>query len=209
MNSAGTIVFGFVLVCATSRIALSADSLLVVLADTGKIREGHPVLMHHQDEAAISGILSRGFSGRILRLYRLEQTYLERAAGIRPEPAYLLFSKHQGGFPRFGFYLNDEDKRHVGYVNLYQTKRLTGQFVSDDQVPNFAGGMTMECMKDRNRRACNCSYEPCARKGKCCDCLSYHRLNRELPACFFPAAAELTYDRSFEHFARLLAAGKV
>jgi hypothetical protein len=34
-------------------------------------------------------------------------------------------------------------------------------------------------------------------------------MNRELPACFFPAAAEPTYDRSFEHFGRLVAAGKV
>jgi hypothetical protein len=67
----------------------------------------------------------------------------------------------------------------------------------------------MECRKDRNRRSCNCSYEPCARKGICCDCLNYHLGNRELPACVFPASAERTYDRSFEHFARLLAAGKI
>ena len=67
----------------------------------------------------------------------------------------------------------------------------------------------MECRKDRNRRNCNCSYEPCPRKGLCCDCLDYHRANRELPACFFPAAAERTYDRSFEHFAQLLAAGRI
>jgi hypothetical protein len=37
----------------------------------------------------------------------------------------------------------------------------------------------------------------------------YHRKNREVPACFFPAPAERTYDRSFEHFARLIAAGKI
>jgi hypothetical protein len=30
-----------------------------------------------------------------------------------------------------------------------------------------------------------------------------------MPACFFPAAAERTYDRSFEHFARLHSAGKI
>lgn len=67
----------------------------------------------------------------------------------------------------------------------------------------------MECKKDRNRRICNCSYEPCQHKATCCDCLDYHRANRELPACFFPTDAERTYDRSFEHFARLLTAGKV
>ena len=67
----------------------------------------------------------------------------------------------------------------------------------------------MECKKDANRTSCNCTYEPCPRKGLCCSCLSYHMNSRELPACFFPAAAERTYDRSFEHFARLLAAGEV
>ena len=67
----------------------------------------------------------------------------------------------------------------------------------------------MECKKDRNRGNCNCSYEPCSRKGICCDCISYHIASRELPACFFATSAEQTYDRSFEHFGRLLAAGKV
>ena len=112
----------------------SSDSLLVVLADTGRIRDGYPVLKHHPDEATIREVLTRGFSGKILKLYRLEQTYLERSAGIKPEPAYLLFSNHQGGFPRFGFYLENEDKRHAGYVDLYRTKTLTGRFGSDDQI---------------------------------------------------------------------------
>jgi hypothetical protein len=67
----------------------------------------------------------------------------------------------------------------------------------------------MECKKIRNSGQCNCSYEPCPRKHTCCDCLSYHLDSRELPACFFPAEAERTYDRSFEHFARLVSAGKI
>ena len=29
---------------------------------------------------------------------------------------------------------------------------------------------------------------------------------KQLPGCFFPSAAERTYDRSFEHFARLVLA---
>jgi len=32
---------------------------------------------------------------------------------------------------------------------------------------------------------------------------------RELPACVFPDNAERTYDRSFEHFARLVNGGKI
>jgi hypothetical protein len=62
----------------------------------------------------------------------------------------------------------------------------------------------MDCNIQRNRKKCNCSYEPCSRKGACCDCLAYHLRSRELPACCFPAEAEATYDRSFEHFSKLV-----
>jgi len=67
----------------------------------------------------------------------------------------------------------------------------------------------MECKKDRNLKACTCTYEPCSRKGLCCDCISYHLKSRELPACAFPKEAEKTYDRSFEHFVKLVSAGKI
>ena len=62
----------------------------------------------------------------------------------------------------------------------------------------------MDCMKDQNISACNCSYEPCSRKGVCCECIGYHVKMRQLPACCFSDDAERTYDRSFEHFARLV-----
>ena len=67
----------------------------------------------------------------------------------------------------------------------------------------------MECKQQDNRNRCNCSYAPCDRKGVCCDCLRYHLRSRELPACCFPDQAERTYDRSFEHFARLTVAGSI
>jgi hypothetical protein len=67
----------------------------------------------------------------------------------------------------------------------------------------------MECKQESNRKRCNCTYEPCSRKGVCCDCLKYHLASRELPACCFPPDAESTYDRSFEHFVRLVASGQV
>jgi hypothetical protein len=62
----------------------------------------------------------------------------------------------------------------------------------------------MECKKETNLAACSCTYEPCTRKGVCCDCLRYHLRSRELPACAFPREEERTYDRSFEHFACLV-----
>jgi hypothetical protein len=52
----------------------------------------------------------------------------------------------------------------------------------------------------KNLSSCNCSYEPCSRKGKCCECMQYHRRSNELPACFFPDTAEKTYDRSVGKF---------
>jgi len=61
----------------------------------------------------------------------------------------------------------------------------------------------MECKRERNAKACNCTYDPCPRKGMCCECVRYHLAMRELPACAFPADAERTYDRSFERFASL------
>ncbi len=60
----------------------------------------------------------------------------------------------------------------------------------------------MECKKDKNLKGCNCTYEPCSKKGVCCDCLRYHLAMKELPACCFPPEVERTYDRSFKAFAR-------
>lgn len=67
----------------------------------------------------------------------------------------------------------------------------------------------MECNQEKNRGRCNCSYEPCSRKGICCECIQYHTRMRQLPACVFPDDAERTYDRSYEHFARLVTEGRV
>lgn len=66
----------------------------------------------------------------------------------------------------------------------------------------------MHCKKEHNSERCNCSY-PCSRKGICCECLQYHRTMSELPACFFPAEHEKTYDRSIEYFIKLYQAGKI
>ena len=67
----------------------------------------------------------------------------------------------------------------------------------------------MECRKEQNMERCNCTYDPCSKKGICCDCLSYHLSMKQLPACCFPNEVERTYDRSFERFAQLVNAGGV
>ncbi|OQX71762.1 MAG: hypothetical protein B6D62_01465 [Candidatus Cloacimonas sp. 4484_275] len=56
--------------------------------------------------------------------------------------------------------------------------------------------------REKNLKFCNCSY-PCAKKGMCCECISYHRSRGELPACYFPDEAEKTYDRSIAYFVKL------
>ena len=57
-----------------------------------------------------------------------------------------------------------------------------------------------KCRQDKNLARCNCSYEPCSRRGVCCECLAYHWSHQELPACLFPPAVERTYDRSLRKF---------
>jgi len=58
----------------------------------------------------------------------------------------------------------------------------------------------MECKETTNLQGCTCTYEPCSRKGICCECIAYHRRNNELPGCLFSAAAERTYNRSIRKF---------
>jgi len=57
-----------------------------------------------------------------------------------------------------------------------------------------------ECKITANKKRCNCTYEPCSKKGICCDCLQYHLNMGEFPACLFPDDVEKTYDRSIERF---------
>jgi hypothetical protein len=61
----------------------------------------------------------------------------------------------------------------------------------------------MECTIEKNRTMCNCTYQSCSRKHKCCECLHYHRKNNEMPACFFNAEFEKTYDRSIANFIKM------
>ncbi|MCK5548255.1 MAG: hypothetical protein KAI64_04525 [Thermoplasmata archaeon] len=62
---------------------------------------------------------------------------------------------------------------------------------------------TRTCEQEENLESCNCTYEPCSRKGLCCECIKYHLEMNELPACCFPNDVEKTYDRSFERFVKI------
>ena len=68
--------------------ALGAPPPLIVLTPAGTTQQGLPVLVRRAP-GEVDRVLSRGFSGRLLRLYALEQEYLRRESGMEPEPAYL------------------------------------------------------------------------------------------------------------------------
>lgn len=53
-----------------------------------------------------------------------------------------------------------------------------------------------------NAARCTCSATSCSKRGKCCECLSYHLSQNQLPGCCFPPEVEKTYDRSFAAFVR-------
>jgi hypothetical protein len=59
----------------------------------------------------------------------------------------------------------------------------------------------MECKAEKNKINCTCTYS-CSKKGNCCECVAYHRSRNEVPGCFFPPAAERSYDRSRQAFLR-------
>ncbi len=59
----------------------------------------------------------------------------------------------------------------------------------------------MDCPNyEKNMAMCTCTYEPCSKKGKCCECIAYHKSLGELPGCVFPKDVEATYDRSIARF---------
>lgn len=59
-----------------------------------------------------------------------------------------------------------------------------------------------ECKINQNKARCNCTYEPCSKKGMCCECIQSHYGNGELPACLFPSDVEKTFDRTIERFVK-------
>jgi hypothetical protein len=68
------------------------------------------------------------------------------------------------------------------------------------QQPDKEASNVRECNIQRNLNHCPCTYEPCSRKGICCECITYHLKMDQLPACAFPPEVERTYDRSFRRF---------
>jgi len=78
------------------------------------------------------------------------------------------------------------------YTSSLQDRKTNGVFKLSERKP---------CPNvEINLQECGCTYVPCDRKGKCCECIGYHRERNELPGCLFPPEIEKTYDRSIKKF---------
>ena len=107
-------------------------SSVVILSDTGARHGSLPVLRGHADPHRYVTLLTRGYSGRLLRLYGLVQRF---AHPDRPsQPAYLLLSGNQGGFPRFGFEIDGAAHPELAYVDLHERSTLSGRPGAIDQI---------------------------------------------------------------------------
>jgi hypothetical protein len=111
-----------------------SGELFVVMAETGRIRDGLPVFLPEASAESTRQVLLRGFSGRWLKLFQYVQAYRRANGGPSMEPAYLLLSSNEGGFPRFGFWSEGQAKKDVGYVDLHRRSRVSGRFGSLDQI---------------------------------------------------------------------------
>ncbi len=63
-----------------------------------------------------------------------------------------------------------------------------------------------KCNQDELRKDCACTYD-CERRGKCCECISYHLRMNQLPGCVFAKIspeAERSYNRDFYYFVELI-----
>lgn len=110
----------------------TTGELLVILTDTGERREDLPVATRHPSPAPYLAELTRGFSGRVVRLYPLVQRFAHPERP--PQPAYLLLSDNQGGFPRFGLHVDGRRMREAAYVDLHRNGQLTRRFGAMNQI---------------------------------------------------------------------------
>lgn len=105
---------------------------IVILTDTGARHGSLPVLRRHSAPQPYVALLTRGYSGRLLRLYALAQRFAQ--PGREPQPAYLMLSENQGGFPRFGFEIDGVGHPELAYVDLHQRSTMSGRHGAIDQI---------------------------------------------------------------------------
>ena len=99
----------------------------VILRPSGELKDSIPVLEIFSEDAGnkkvVENLFENSFMKETVKLYFLVQNYLYNKGILTEfEPAYLLLSNQQGGFPKFGFYLKEAgnyiDKKNVPYIDL-------------------------------------------------------------------------------------------
>lgn len=132
-----TVFIGVLAVAVT--LVLPADAavdrpLLVVLTESGRTRDNVPVLLPHPDAPSIAAKLDTGITRELASVWHMLQTRRNRERGVPIEPAYVLLSGQQGGFPRYGFYLGDVKKAGTPYVDVFRGWELSGRLGAIDQI---------------------------------------------------------------------------
>jgi hypothetical protein len=117
---------------ATEQTRDRSPESLIILTDTGERRDDLKVVARHPSPERHLSELTRGFSGRLLRLYPLVQRFAR--PDRQPQPAYLLLSNDRGGFPRFGFHLDGRAMPDVAYVDLHRGGSLSNRFGAMNQI---------------------------------------------------------------------------
>jgi hypothetical protein len=105
---------------------------IIILSQTGVAQDGTPIVRRASDDERYVKVLTSGFSGRLLRLYALAQRFSHPERPL--QPAYLVLSDTQGGFPRWGFQREGVKYPEAAYVDLHRDKRLTGPPAAIDQI---------------------------------------------------------------------------
>ncbi len=114
----------------------------VILKPTKEIRDNLPLLeIFFEDtdnKRIVEKLFETTFMRKAVKLYFLVQNYLINQCVLKAhEPAYLLLSNTQGGFPRYGFYLKNgqdyQNKANVPYIDLVK---------NDTDPENHLGSMT-------------------------------------------------------------------
>ena len=111
--------------------APSPAPLLIVLSDTGRQQDGRPIV-ERIDAPDHLAVLTKAYSGRVLRLYRMVQRFAHPDTAA--QPAYLVLSDNQGGFPREGFVLDGRVETGAAFVDLHRRSDLSGRAGAMDQI---------------------------------------------------------------------------
>ncbi len=118
---------------------MTPDTPQYVLSQSGMAQDGTPIVSHAPEADRYVKVLTSGFSGRLLRLYALAQRFSHPERPL--QPAYLVLSDTQGGFPRWGFQRDGVKYPEAAYVDLpprQTADRSTGGHRADLPAQAFA-----------------------------------------------------------------------